>query len=119
MRLVLSPNISYKIASGLVRMRYIESDGDLSLRGAALRKAIAEDIQIGLIPFWVCATLGTTGACAFDNLDEVSNNKIRLDAAYKKKWSRWAMCAWNMVSGCMWTLRMRAARFCAPSIVCG
>lgn len=38
---------------GLVRMRYIESDPKLSLRGAALKEAIQDDIQLGLIPFWV------------------------------------------------------------------
>lgn len=34
-------------------MRYIESDDDLSLRGAALQVAIDDDIKLGLIPFWV------------------------------------------------------------------
>lgn len=38
---------------GLVRMRYIESDDKLSLRGVPLREAIEDDIQLGLIPFWV------------------------------------------------------------------
>uniref|UniRef100_A0A182SV89 Histidine decarboxylase n=1 Tax=Anopheles maculatus TaxID=74869 RepID=A0A182SV89_9DIPT len=38
---------------GLVRMRFIESDDQLSLRGDALRDAIEEDIKQGLIPFWV------------------------------------------------------------------
>uniref|UniRef100_A0A8W7PZQ6 Histidine decarboxylase n=1 Tax=Anopheles coluzzii TaxID=1518534 RepID=A0A8W7PZQ6_ANOCL len=73
---------------GLVRMRFIESDDQLSLRGDALREAIEEDIKQGLIPFWVCATLGTTGACAFDHLDEISevcaryNIWLHVDAAY-------------------------------------
>lgn len=38
---------------GLVRMRFIEADENLSLRGEALREAIEEDIKSGLIPFWV------------------------------------------------------------------
>ena len=38
---------------GLVRMRYIEADENLSLRGPSLREAIEEDIKAGLIPFWV------------------------------------------------------------------
>lgn len=38
---------------GLVRMRFIEADENLSLRGPALREAIQEDIKNGLIPFWV------------------------------------------------------------------
>ncbi|KAL7029992.1 hypothetical protein ACKWTF_006465 [Chironomus riparius] len=58
---------------GLVRMRFIEADENLSLRGGALKEAIEEDIRNGLIPFWVCCTLGTTGACAFDNLDEIGD----------------------------------------------
>uniref|UniRef100_A0A182RHD3 Histidine decarboxylase n=1 Tax=Anopheles funestus TaxID=62324 RepID=A0A182RHD3_ANOFN len=73
---------------GLVRMRFIESDDQLSLRGDALRDAIEEDIKQGLIPFWVCATLGTTGACAFDHLAEIGeicachNIWLHVDAAY-------------------------------------
>ncbi|XP_058818538.1 histidine decarboxylase isoform X1 [Topomyia yanbarensis] len=73
---------------GLVRMRYIEADENLSLGGRALEEAIKEDIKQGLIPFWVCATLGTTGACAFDNLQEVGevcaryNMWVHVDAAY-------------------------------------
>jgi hypothetical protein len=38
---------------GLVRMRFIEADENLSLRGGALKEAIEEDIKSGLIPFWV------------------------------------------------------------------
>lgn len=34
-------------------MRYIESDSSLALRGAELQAAIADDLKIGLIPFWV------------------------------------------------------------------
>ncbi|KAG4077649.1 hypothetical protein HA402_012960, partial [Bradysia odoriphaga] len=73
---------------GLVRMRYIESDDNLCLRGDALREAIVNDSKLGLIPFWVCATLGTTGGCSFDNLDEVGSVCLdfklwlHVDAAY-------------------------------------
>lgn len=34
-------------------MRFIESDENLALRGAALEEAIKDDIKLGLIPFWV------------------------------------------------------------------
>ncbi|XP_054723340.1 histidine decarboxylase-like isoform X2 [Uloborus diversus] len=73
---------------GLVKMRYIESDSELSLRGDKLEEAIIRDKEKGLIPFFVCATLGTTGACAFDNLKEIGviceQEKLWLhvDAAY-------------------------------------
>lgn len=38
-------------------MRYIESDDNLSLRGAALKEAIEDDIKLGLIPFWVSSSV--------------------------------------------------------------
>ncbi|XP_056634598.1 histidine decarboxylase isoform X2 [Diorhabda sublineata] len=57
---------------GLVTLRYIDADDDYAMRGTALEKAIKEDKDKGLIPFWVCATLGTTGSCAFDNLEEIA-----------------------------------------------
>jgi hypothetical protein len=40
---------------GLVKLRYIESDEDLTMRGEALAKAIAIDRENGLIPFFVSA----------------------------------------------------------------
>ncbi|KRJ98598.1 histidine decarboxylase isoform X2 [Drosophila yakuba] len=73
---------------GLVRMRYIEADEDLAMRGKLLREAIEDDIKQGLVPFWVCATLGTTGSCSFDNLEEIGivcaehRLWLHVDAAY-------------------------------------
>ncbi|XP_073813371.1 histidine decarboxylase isoform X1 [Musca autumnalis] len=73
---------------GLVRMRYIEADQNLSMQGQPLRDAIEDDIRQGLVPFWVCATLGTTGACSFDNLEDIGvvcreyNLWLHVDAAY-------------------------------------
>ncbi|KAK4885855.1 hypothetical protein RN001_002126 [Aquatica leii] len=73
---------------GLVKMRYIESDENFSMRGLRLSQAIKKDREKGLIPFWVCATLGTTGGCAFDNLKEIGDVCakegiwLHVDAAY-------------------------------------
>ncbi|CAF1025894.1 unnamed protein product [Rotaria sp. Silwood1] len=73
---------------GLVKLNLVPSDDKLRLRGDALRQAIANDKENGLIPFYLCATLGTTGACAFDNLIELGaicereNIWIHVDAAY-------------------------------------
>ncbi|XP_053962537.1 histidine decarboxylase isoform X1 [Anastrepha ludens] len=73
---------------GLVRMRFIEADDSLAMRGRALREAIEDDIKQGLVPFWVCATLGTTGSCSFDNLEEIGtvcrdfNIWLHVDSAY-------------------------------------
>ncbi|XP_034255904.1 histidine decarboxylase isoform X3 [Thrips palmi] len=73
---------------GLVQMRYIESDDQLSLRGDRLREALRKDRANGLIPFFLCVTLGTTGACAFDNLMELGpickeeRLWLHVDAAY-------------------------------------
>lgn len=73
---------------GLVKMRFIESDDSLSLRGAQVMEAIAIDKKQNLIPFFLCATLGTTGACAFDKLEELGpichaeDMWFHVDAAY-------------------------------------
>ncbi|CAF0837836.1 unnamed protein product [Didymodactylos carnosus] len=73
---------------GLVKLNLVPSDEKLSLRGSGLRQAIAKDKENGLIPFYLCATLGTTGACAFDNLVELGpicdreHIWIHVDAAY-------------------------------------
>ncbi|XP_076067665.1 aromatic-L-amino-acid decarboxylase-like [Oratosquilla oratoria] len=55
-----------------VKLRILEPDeADFGLRGETLRKAMADDKAMGLIPFYVEATLGTTSSCAFDALDEI------------------------------------------------
>lgn len=47
-----------------------------------------EDIKLGLIPFFVSTTLGTTSCCSFDNLEEIgpicekNNLWLHVDAAY-------------------------------------
>ncbi|KAM3624806.1 uncharacterized protein V6R79_001853 [Siganus canaliculatus] len=55
----------------LVSVRFLPTDEKLSLRGDTLKQAILEDRARGLVPFMLCATLGTTGVCAFDNLSEL------------------------------------------------
>ncbi|KAH0813648.1 hypothetical protein GEV33_009144 [Tenebrio molitor] len=73
---------------GLVHIRYVECDENLSMRGPDLLQAIKKDRELGFVPFWVCATLGTTGACSFDALDEIAQVCadeflwLHVDAAY-------------------------------------
>ncbi|CAH1965887.1 unnamed protein product [Acanthoscelides obtectus] len=58
---------------GLVTLRYVESDAEYSMSGSKLLEAVKEDREKGLIPFWVCTTLGTTGCCSFDDLQGIAN----------------------------------------------
>ncbi|XP_048337807.1 histidine decarboxylase isoform X2 [Sphaerodactylus townsendi] len=72
----------------LVKMRFLSVDENFSLRGEALREAIERDRSCGLVPFFVCATLGSTGVCSFDNLEELGpictkeGLWLHIDAAY-------------------------------------
>lgn len=71
-----------------VPMIHLPSDIKGSLSGDVLRDAIRRDKAAGLIPCYVVATLGTTGTCAFDDLEElgtVCNEEgvwLHVDAAY-------------------------------------
>lgn len=73
---------------GSTLMRLLPVDDNCSLRGEILKKAIQEDLEKGFIPCYVVVTLGTTGTCAFDNLDEIGpickeyNIWLHVDAAY-------------------------------------
>jgi len=73
---------------GAVRCHKVESDSSEKMTGEALHKAIEEDKQKGLIPFYVVATLGATPACSFDNLLEIgpvceaAELWMHVDAAY-------------------------------------
>jgi len=70
-----------------VPMKHLPSD-NCCLRGETLREAIRKDREAGLIPCYVVSTLGTTGTCAFDNLEELGvicneeNVWLHVDAAY-------------------------------------
>ncbi|XP_001656857.2 aromatic-L-amino-acid decarboxylase [Aedes aegypti] len=72
-----------------VKLRILEPDENCSLRADTLVKAMEEDEQQGLIPFYVSTTLGTTGSCAFDDINEIGEALQRfpsvwlhVDAAY-------------------------------------
>ncbi|XP_001661057.2 alpha-methyldopa hypersensitive protein [Aedes aegypti] len=73
---------------GAIKMRLLPADDDCVLRGRILKKAVEEDKANGLFPVIMVATLGTTGTCAYDNLEEIgpycNDNKLWLhvDAAY-------------------------------------
>uniref|UniRef100_A0A8C4X0W2 Aromatic-L-amino-acid decarboxylase n=1 Tax=Eptatretus burgeri TaxID=7764 RepID=A0A8C4X0W2_EPTBU len=73
---------------GAVRVRKLPSDEKFSMRGVELEKVIAQDKANGLVPFYLCATLGTTSSCAFDNILELGpicqreGIWMHIDAAY-------------------------------------
>ncbi|MFQ5795454.1 MAG: aminotransferase class V-fold PLP-dependent enzyme [Candidatus Bipolaricaulia bacterium] len=61
-----------KIAGlGSQNLRLIEVDDRFAMRPDALTKQIKQDRQAGLIPCFVCATLGTTSSTAIDPLPEI------------------------------------------------
>jgi len=61
-----------KIAGiGKNNLRLIEVDESLSMIPEQLKKAVEQDLQQGLIPFFVCATVGTTSTNAIDPLTEI------------------------------------------------
>lgn len=61
-----------KIAGiGKNNLRLIGVDENLAMRSDLLENAIQEDLQAGLIPFFVCATVGSTSTNAIDPLLEI------------------------------------------------
>ena len=83
-----NPAILKAAATAAVRMRVLPTDEDCRLRGEKLLSAVQEELAAGNVPIYVLATLGTTGTCAFDPLDElgaVSRQHglwLHVDAAY-------------------------------------
>ncbi|XP_056631560.1 aromatic-L-amino-acid decarboxylase-like isoform X1 [Diorhabda sublineata] len=73
---------------GGIKMRALQPDEYNKLTGPTLEKAIQDDLEAGLIPFYAVATLGTTSSCTFDRLDEIGpvcnkyNVWLHVDAAY-------------------------------------
>ncbi|XP_076825167.1 aromatic-L-amino-acid decarboxylase-like [Clavelina lepadiformis] len=77
----------------LVTMRLLDVDEHISVNGSILQEAIEEDRKQRKIPMFVCATIGTTSCCTYDNLMELrpiytfktcekENIWLHVDAAY-------------------------------------
>ena len=69
-------------------IRYIALDEKLRISANELEKAIIEDKENGLKPFFICATFGTTNTGAVDPIESIANIAIKhklwfhVDAAY-------------------------------------
>ncbi|MGB8524219.1 MAG: pyridoxal-dependent decarboxylase, partial [Candidatus Acidiferrales bacterium] len=72
---------------GRRNLRLIEVDSDFAMRPETLEKVIEEDKRAGKLPFFVCATVGTTSSLAFDPLEAIGrickkhNLWLHVDAA--------------------------------------
>jgi aromatic-L-amino-acid decarboxylase len=56
---------------GSDNLRQIEVDQNFAMRPEALARQIEVDIEAGLVPCFVCATIGTTSSCAIDPVREI------------------------------------------------
>ncbi len=62
-----------KIAGlGSDNLRQIPVDGDFAMRPDALERQIAADVKAGLVPCFICATVGTTSSNAIDPVREIA-----------------------------------------------
>jgi aromatic-L-amino-acid decarboxylase len=72
---------------GRANLRLIGVDDQFAMRPELLEQAIVEDKKAGRIPFFVCATVGTTSSLAFDPLPAIGeicrkhNLWLHVDAA--------------------------------------
>ncbi len=74
--------------AGIGHVRLIDTDEKMAMRPDALESAVEADIAAGLVPIFVCGTIGTTGTTAVDPLrpiGELANRHqlwFHVDAAY-------------------------------------
>jgi aromatic-L-amino-acid/L-tryptophan decarboxylase len=72
---------------GRDNLRLVEVDKDFAMRAESLTQQIAQDRAAGLIPFFVCASVGTTSSNAIDPVTEIAricrenNLWLHVDAA--------------------------------------
>jgi len=57
---------------GLNNLRLLDVDENFAIRPQALRLEVEKDRQAGLVPFFVCGTVGTTSSNAMDPLPEIA-----------------------------------------------
>jgi aromatic-L-amino-acid decarboxylase len=58
---------------GLDNLRLIEVDDSFALRPDVLRKQLDKDLNDGLLPFFICGTVGTTSSNAMDPLPAIAD----------------------------------------------
>jgi aromatic-L-amino-acid decarboxylase len=72
---------------GRANLRLVGVDEQFAMRPELLEQAIEEDRRVGRVPFFVCATVGTTSSLAFDALPAIGeickkhNLWLHVDAA--------------------------------------
>ncbi len=97
----------YLAGMGPDAVRQIPTRSDLSLDPNALEAALVADSAKGLLPFFVCSTLGTTSTTAFDDVaaiaDAIGSSNIKVwhhvDAALAGSAALLPEMAW-MMAGC-------------------
>jgi len=57
---------------GTGQLRTVPHDDAYAMRADEFERMVAEDIAVGLTPFWVCCTRGTTSSMAFDPLAAIA-----------------------------------------------
>jgi aromatic-L-amino-acid decarboxylase len=57
---------------GLNNLRLLDVDENFAIRPQALKDQVERDRQAGLVPFFVCGTVGTTSSNAMDPLQEMA-----------------------------------------------
>ncbi|CAN5574972.1 pyridoxal-dependent decarboxylase [soil metagenome] len=72
---------------GTSQLRIVPHDDQYAMRSEELARMVATDVAAGLVPFWVCATAGTTSSLAFDPIAQIGpiarqhNMWLHVDAA--------------------------------------
>jgi aromatic-L-amino-acid decarboxylase len=75
------------VGIGVRSLRLIDVDANFAMRPDLLERQIADDKQVGLVPCFVCATVGTTSSNAIDPLPQLGaicrahNVWLHVDAA--------------------------------------
>jgi aromatic-L-amino-acid decarboxylase len=77
-----------KDASDKRSLRLVATGPDHSMNPQELERLMNLDILSGDRPFFVCASVGTTGSTAIDRIDAIANviNKVRIPAIVGKPW---------------------------------
>lgn len=62
------------MVAGLLHLRLLATGAETgyAMQAEALEFAVAADEAAGLLPCFLCATIGTTGCCAVDPLPELA-----------------------------------------------
>ena len=95
---------------GQQNVRKIEVDAEFRMKPDRLAAAIEADRRAGCVPFFACATVGTTSTTSIDPVPAIADICAARESVAARRWRVWRQCG-GRAGDALGAARRRAGRF--------